>query len=283
IDECENKNNTCSNLATCKNTVGSYECDCKPGTTDLNPTNPGRECQDPTKCFLKPDICSQPTDKCLDSQRNICSSKQAFACRISFKNWNFTTDLYNSESERFKNISDRITKATGLMFYVTDNLDKFKYLQVTEGMTSRLKTESFNIIIVGFRPGSVRAYFAFLLRGQQFIDANNFTDDLNVVAKSTLDNQTEVVVQEIQVDDIDECENKSNTCSNLATCKNIIGSYECDCKPGTTDLNPTNPGRECQDIDECANKENNTCSNLATCNNTIGSYTCQCFPGTKDL
>lgn len=69
-------------------------------------------------------------------------------------------------------------------------------------MTSRLKTESFDIIIVGFKNGSVVAYFAFLLQGQQFIDAKNFAADLNLVVRM-LDSQAEIKVQEIVTDKFD--------------------------------------------------------------------------------
>ncbi|XP_061483558.1 nidogen-2-like isoform X2 [Rhineura floridana] len=108
INECKG-NNTCSKLASCENTVGSYKCQCYPGITDLNTRNPGRQCQDPIQCLNTSDICSQST-KCLASQYYICSSKQAFACRILFKNQNFTPELYNPQSEIYKNMADRIKK-----------------------------------------------------------------------------------------------------------------------------------------------------------------------------
>ena len=32
--------------------------------------------------------------------------------------------------------------------------------------------------------------------------------------------------------DVDECKNKSNDCHAKATCKNVDGSYKCQCSKG---------------------------------------------------
>ncbi|XP_072850270.2 uncharacterized protein LOC110074045 [Pogona vitticeps] len=178
INEC--MNNPCSSLASCTNTIGSYQCQCYPGITDLDTRNPGRVCQDPVLCFNRSDLCSETT-KCLGSQKYyICSSKQAFACSILFKNWTFISpDLYNPESVVYKNLTDIIRNT------------------VIKGMTVKLGDESSDVIMVGFRPGSVIAYFTFLWQGQQLIKVGKFKEDLTEVVKEMLDNQTEVTVKAI--------------------------------------------------------------------------------------
>ncbi|XP_053165241.1 uncharacterized protein LOC128350710 isoform X2 [Hemicordylus capensis] len=135
---------------------------------------------DPAPCFNRSDFCSQST-KCLDSQYYICSSKQAFACNVLFKSWTFQSDLYSPESENYKNLSVRIKKT------------------ITEGMKIRLRDDRFDVIMIGFQPGSVIAYFAFLLQEQQFIEARNLEADLTAVVKNMLDNQTEVTVKAIPI------------------------------------------------------------------------------------
>nr|XP_056714213.1 transmembrane cell adhesion receptor mua-3-like [Euleptes europaea] len=178
IDECSNKTDDCSYLASCINTIGSYECQCYPGMKDMNLTNPGRMCQDPTMCFNRTDFCSLPTNECLDTQYYICSSKQAFACRILFKNWNFIfPDLYNSESETYRNLSGRMRKT------------------VVKGMASKLGVGNFNIIMVGYQNGSLIAYFVLLIHGPHFIETRRLAADLTEVIQTMLDNQTEVTVQ----------------------------------------------------------------------------------------
>ncbi|KAH0624813.1 hypothetical protein JD844_032640 [Phrynosoma platyrhinos] len=151
INECTG-NNSCSFLASCNNTIGSYKCQCYSGITDLNPTNPGLECQ----------------------------GKQAFACNILFKTWKFISpDLYDPESEIYKNLTDRIRNT------------------VMEGMKMKLGEDSFDVMMAGFRPGSVVAYFTFLWQGQHFIDERTFTANLTEVVKDKLNNQTKVTVKAI--------------------------------------------------------------------------------------
>ncbi|CAI5772509.1 mucin-12 [Podarcis lilfordi] len=186
INECEG-NNACSKLAVCENTIGSYKCQCYPGIMDLNTSNPGTECQDPILCLNTPDICLQST-ACLSLRHDICSSKQAFACRILFKNQSFTPDLYNPESEIYKNMSNKIRTT------------------VSKGMIMKLGDDNFNIEMVGYQAGSVDAYFAFLLQGQKWIGTKNFTDYLTEVVTKMLDNKTAVTVTAIatsqQVEDL---------------------------------------------------------------------------------
>ncbi|XP_030404245.1 mucin-17-like [Gopherus evgoodei] len=179
INECATNASSCSRLATCNNTVGSYECNCNPGIKDENPTNPGRQCKDPVLCFSSANLCSTQNNDCLDSKNRICSSKQAFACEILFKNLVFGPELYNSESQRYQNLSQSIT---------TD---------VVKQMRISLRDDSFDIIVVGFRRGSVIAYFVSLLQGQQYIDANTLQANLSKIVKNVFGNETEVTVQSI--------------------------------------------------------------------------------------
>ncbi|CAM5076303.1 unnamed protein product [Natator depressus] len=179
INECATNTSSCSRLATCNNTVGSYECNCNPGIKDGNPTNPGRQCTDPVLCFSSPKLCSTQNNDCLDSKNRICSSKQAFACEILFKNLVFGPELYNSENQRYQNLSQSIT---------TD---------VVKQMRISLRDDSFDIIVVGFRPGSVIAYFVSLLQGQQTIDENTLQANLSKIVKDVFGNETEVTVQSI--------------------------------------------------------------------------------------
>nr|XP_056714386.1 uromodulin-like 1 [Euleptes europaea] len=45
-DECDREETDCSPNASCSNTYGSYECNCKEGFSSVNPERPGRNCED---------------------------------------------------------------------------------------------------------------------------------------------------------------------------------------------------------------------------------------------
>ncbi len=77
----------------------------------------------------------------------------------------------------------------------------------------------------------------------------------------------------IVCDDVNECANGSDNCSENAICVNTDGGFTCNCKAGYE-----GDGITCIDIDECANGTNN-CSVNATCVNTDGSFVCSCKPG----
>jgi Calcium-binding EGF domain/EB module len=51
---------------------------------------------------------------------------------------------------------------------------------------------------------------------------------------------------------INECEvGFANGCDSQAECIDNEGSYECRCNEGFSDANPTLPGRQCQQTNEC--------------------------------
>ncbi|KAL9957484.1 hypothetical protein ACROYT_G039122 [Oculina patagonica] len=62
-------------------------------------------------------------------------------------------------------------------------------------------------------------------------------------------------------------------CDVNAVCTNTLGSYNCSCKDGFY-----GDGKNCTDIDECANGTH-SCDVNAVCNNIRGSYNCTCKDG----
>lgn len=78
--------------------------------------------------------------------------------------------------------------------------------------------------------------------------------------------------------DIDECAQQGglngNHCHLNTKCKNIFGSYVCECLPGYRTLDKFN----CIEIDECATGQH-SCHEKSDCINTQGSYHCRCKEG----
>ncbi|XP_070536985.1 mucin-like protein [Ptychodera flava] len=76
--------------------------------------------------------------------------------------------------------------------------------------------------------------------------------------------------------DVDECQQGSHDCDEVAICTNTIGSYICTCPAGYR-----GDGTYCEDIDECE-EGLDACYGGATCKNTEGSYECICPKGVDD-
>lgn len=70
--------------------------------------------------------------------------------------------------------------------------------------------------------------------------------------------------------DIDECATDKNSCASNQNCKNMPGSFECECKIGFMLDKALNA---CVDINECQINDHD-CLDSQRCDNTIGSYTC---------
>jgi len=71
---------------------------------------------------------------------------------------------------------------------------------------------------------------------------------------------------------VDECKKYPDLCSN-GQCKNLIGSYMCECEAG---FQPDEKASSCQDINEC--KMPGFCEH-GVCTNTVGAASCSCNIG----
>ncbi|NXT49951.1 UROL1 protein, partial [Pluvianellus socialis] len=132
---------------------------------------------DPASCFNRNEFCLSQNTGCPDLKYIVCSHYQAFACSVLFKSQTFNHTLYNSDSEDYKTMSESIKT------------------EVVREMRIKLKDDHFDIIMLGFRPGSVIAYFISLLQKQEPIDVNVMQTYLSQILKSKFGDQTEVTVQ----------------------------------------------------------------------------------------
>ncbi|NWI28605.1 UROL1 protein, partial [Sula dactylatra] len=132
---------------------------------------------DPVSCFNGTEFCLQENTGCPDLKYIVCSHYQAFACSVLLKSQTFNHKLYDSNSEGYKAKSESI-----------------KTIVVRE-MRMKLNDDHFDIIMLGFRPGSVIAYFISLLQNQEPINANVIQAHLSEILKAKFGDQTEVTVQ----------------------------------------------------------------------------------------
>lgn len=72
--------------------------------------------------------------------------------------------------------------------------------------------------------------------------------------------------------EINECD--SAPCQNGAMCKDLIGSYECQCAKGFQ-------GQNCElNVDDC---QPNPCQNGGMCHDLVNGFSCSCPPGTLGM
>ncbi|NXI95515.1 UROL1 protein, partial [Psophia crepitans] len=132
---------------------------------------------DPVSCFDRTEFCLPENTGCSDFKYVVCSRYQAFACSVLLKSQTFNHTLYNSDSEGYKTMSESIRT------------------EVVREMRVKLQDDHFDIIMLGFRPGSVIAYFISVLQKQEPIDVNVIQAHLSQILKSKFGDQTEVTVQ----------------------------------------------------------------------------------------
>ncbi|NXX79456.1 UROL1 protein, partial [Urocolius indicus] len=132
---------------------------------------------DTVSCFDEAEFCLPQNTGCPDLKYIVCSNYQAFACSVLLKSQTFNHTLYNSDSEDYKTMSESIKT------------------EVVQEMRVKLNDDHFDIIMLGFRPGSVIAYFISLLQKQQPIDVNYMQAQLSQILKAKFGDQSEVTLQ----------------------------------------------------------------------------------------
>ncbi|UYV71427.1 dp [Cordylochernes scorpioides] len=80
-------------------------------------------------------------------------------------------------------------------------------------------------------------------------------------------------VHGIECADVDECRTP-HICGRNANCKNLVGSYTCECKSGFEKIKQS-PDSPCRDVNECLFGRF-PCGKNAKCVNTDGSFECTC-------
>lgn len=80
---------------------------------------------------------------------------------------------------------------------LTDKWNKYQFhlAQVVGGMRAELNNDRFDIVVLGFRPGSVVVDFLSLLPKEEPVDVDFIQTSLSKILRNTFGNQTAVTVQ----------------------------------------------------------------------------------------
>ncbi|NXM11187.1 UROL1 protein, partial [Ploceus nigricollis] len=129
---------------------------------------------DSDSCFQRTEFCLAQSTGCSELKGTVCSNNQAFAFRVWLKNKTFNNTLYNSASDDYITMSESFQK------------------DVVEAMHAELGNNHSDILVLGFRPGSVVVDFLFLLPKEEAMDVGDIQTHLNKVLRSKFGSQIEV-------------------------------------------------------------------------------------------
>ena len=249
VDDDECLRVTCGGNATCRNTPGSFACDCNEGFR-ADDTNQGGicldvdECEDPTACG--------PQEECLNAPGT-------FACQCApgfVSNGKDCVDVNECDTDPCSDANSRCENQAGA----------FQCLCL-EGFV--------NVDDIGGAPGDIIC-----------VDVNECDDDPCLDVNSTCENQDGgfrcqcntgfVIDKGGACVAADECAEDSPCTGFGEVCVDIAGTFTCVCDEG---FNVEEDG-SCRNIDEC--EDPTLCVSPSVCIDEVGSFRCQCPTGFED-
>ncbi|KAH8267406.1 hypothetical protein KR018_008931, partial [Drosophila ironensis] len=312
IDECAHSStNNCTVYShkECKNSLGSYSCECKTG---FNLDITLQECVDINECSINNHNCL-PTQRCDNTIGSyICTRLQSCGtgytlnaetgncddddeCALNTHNCLFNYDCYNTKGS-FRcyrktttpkttiAATTAITPAFSEMIHKKNNVSKHPYSSETRpGISYSTRPVSrFSCSPGFFRNGLGACVDINECQENNPCDNNELCintnghfrcDKLLICSsgfKSSLDGKSCI--------DIDECETGEHNCRERQICRNRNGGYVCECPLGHELKRLSNGANSCIDINECT-LDQRVCPSNSYCYNTIGSYYCECKTG----
>lgn len=290
VDECETVANICPDDKQCRNTNGSYVCECPVGFTD---THNNGSCYDVNEC-LSAAVHNCPQDCVNNPGSYACRCKEGY--------------IYVSANNSCIDINECETALSGCQHICVNQEGSFN-CECYSGFVLQADRKTclqFEEVCASY---SVNCSYACRVEGND--------------PKCYCPKGFELSSDGYSCIDVVECQDTTGTlnkCTDPDTCTNSQGSYTCDCPAGSELQNDKrtcqacddyhwgencanecscNPKgtRECNkvigcvclegylgvrcddDIDECAATTDICNSTSANCINTQGSYICQCLTG----
>ncbi|XP_040007128.1 uromodulin-like 1 [Xiphias gladius] len=162
----------------------------------------------------------------------VKTDAQTLDATARLTNIQFTTDLQNTSSQAYKNLTASIIEEI--------------YQSLSPEMKAIVDSGQVRVKIRSFSLGSVVVNFTLIFTPSQSQDISNVStallNSLMVSSKYSVDRNN------TGINDFNECASGENDCSQWATCTNSWASYTCVCLDGFIDNNPERPGRACQVI-----------------------------------
>ncbi|XP_060570647.1 fibrillin-2-like isoform X2 [Ruditapes philippinarum] len=277
VNECTDADlNLCDKVATCRNTYGSFTCECPTGTKLANDKRTCLVCDD----FHFGKECSQ-TCSCL---HGVCDKKTGCVCDSGWigNNCNIDVDECTAGLLRCSAANTRCVNTAGGAICTCNagymNISN-QCIDVDECKDSAMNTcDQVCINNNGSYTCKCQQGFTMFEGSCQDIDECSGINDCDQICDNTIgsyrcschDGYALNLTERKSCSPVHVCtEDKSLTCGDNALCMMQGGEIECRCNKGYVKKNDI-----CVDINECSETP---CSH--NCINTNGSYTCNCQIG----
>jgi len=260
VDECTTSPAICGPDGRCRNTAGSYECDCPEGFTSTG-SGASVRCEDVDECE---EAANRNVSQCGPETAGLCrNTRGSFVCVCA--------DGYEKDAEGVCVDVDECSLSP--QSYQSLSCDPVSSECINEAGSARCRC---------------RVGFVYNNETQQCEDMNE-CEVPNACLNGRCLNRIGSYVclcnegfRNImgKCQDIDECAEQSDRCGDNGVCSNRIGSYLCRCMPGFENSGEAASGR-CEPINECV-RQNVTCPVNRECVDQHMGYVCRCRDGFEE-
>ncbi|XP_071477944.1 hyalin-like, partial [Diadema antillarum] len=257
LDECGNASYYCHENAQCINSKGNFTCRCNAGFEDLDPSYPGRLCEDVTLPNITgcPDSQSVPTlpglPYAIVSWIEPNASDSSGYVSLVFNGPGRNGGTYNiGEYNVMYTATDGSGNAVICSFSITIIDRESPIITCPKDIRKRQRPNSAFVNVTWPNPvvvdnsGSFSPPVSVPGSGSLFGVGNTTVNVSSQDASGNVGSCQFVIT----VLDLDECANASYYCHENAQCINSKGNFTCRCNDGFEDLDPSYPGRLCEDV-----------------------------------
>eukprot|EP00961_Rhodomonas_salina_P210125 2836987-Rhodomonas_salina.1 len=251
-DECSTGTHSCSELATCRDTIDSFVCICKPG---YQSSDDGVTCSDIDECSEGSHTCYTGTT-CINERGGFnctCNPLQTTPAPVTCR-YLATRTCYSESSPQL---------------YTSCCVDGLYCARITDvSNNAYYRCETIGVCPTGFTCSQAEYPFDPCFNDNTQCEEDDASADWNCTCNT---NNVKICrhVTDCGVDD---------TCDVNAHCTETTGSFRCTCKTGYSSSG-TGIASTCSDIDECSLGYDNCDSRNSNCSNTAGSFVCACNTG----
>ncbi|XP_053310391.1 uromodulin-like 1 [Spea bombifrons] len=158
-------------------------------------------------------------------EEKVKTDAQILSGTLRIVNWNLTEGLLNDSSAEYFHFVKTFVE------------------EVKKSLSKEVSPEELTVEVESLSAGSIIVTFHLIISGTPHVNITpSSLVSVNQSGIFSIDPQSAIIT------DFDECLSpRDNDCDENAECRNLWGSYACDCNKPYVDADPSRPGRDCQD------------------------------------